>query len=215
MGCGALPLSPIDPAAVEVEPSTASPRDPASSSPPGVKTGTFVIIGVIVAVLIFIALIIDVSCYFVNKRGKHVFLFCFLHSHTLIIFTVVWTNSTPTGVWRHFHVGNYYTTVVTTATTTTRLVCVELSTHFPLLLSWSELHVITRDQTSSIFFSRFARLFPPFPSHFFYGARHNKKKNCRLVPRSGNFVVGVIKKQQQSLSGIFFSPQFWNVPIIY
>ncbi|XP_046443395.1 fasciclin-2-like isoform X4 [Daphnia pulex] len=58
-----------DPAAVEVEPSTASPRDPASSSPPGVKTGTFVIIGVIVVVLIFIALIIDVSCYFVNKRG--------------------------------------------------------------------------------------------------------------------------------------------------
>nr|CAH0111202.1 unnamed protein product [Daphnia galeata] len=60
-----------DAAAVEEEDlsATISPRDPASPSQSAVKAGTYVIIGVIVAVLIFIALVIDVSCYFVNKRG--------------------------------------------------------------------------------------------------------------------------------------------------
>ncbi|XP_059352622.1 fasciclin-2-like isoform X6 [Daphnia carinata] len=48
---------------------TALPRETASPSQPQSNTIPYVIIGVIVAILVFIALIIDVSCYFVNKKG--------------------------------------------------------------------------------------------------------------------------------------------------
>ncbi|XP_045025430.1 fasciclin-2 isoform X4 [Daphnia magna] len=59
-----------DAAAVELgTTTTALPRETASPSQPQSKTIPYVIIGVIVAILVFIALIIDVSCYFVNKKG--------------------------------------------------------------------------------------------------------------------------------------------------
>ena len=184
-------FSPTDAAAVEEEDSSAtiSPRDPASPSQSAVKAGTYVIIGVIVAVLIFIALVIDVSCYFVNKRGKHFFFFFFFVRAPLVNhYTVVWTNSSPTGMWRHF----YVVTTVVTATTTTIPLCV-----CRLLRAVDSFFVVAfprascmslRDQTSSIFVFGFARLFP-LTSIFMAHAIIKKRRGKKMPPRSGNFVV--------------------------
>lgn len=84
MGCGALASlshTHTDAAAVELgTTTTALPRETASPSQPQSKTIPYVIIGVIVAILVFIALIIDVSCYFVNKKGKTFVFFSFIFS---------------------------------------------------------------------------------------------------------------------------------------
>lgn len=178
-------FSPTDAAAVEEEDlsATISPRDPASPSQSAVKAGTYVIIGVIVAVLIFIALVIDVSCYFVNKRGKYntfFFFFCLVPAPLVNHYTVVWTNSSPTGMWRHFC---YVVTTVVTTTTTTIPLCVSTVESCRLIFrccfSSSELHVITGPDI--INFRLWVRsTFSPY--FHFYGARYNKKgKKCRRV----------------------------------
>lgn len=50
-----------------VEESVAPPTSVATA-------GTYAIIGVVVGGLLLIALLVDVSCYFINKRGKHLFI---------------------------------------------------------------------------------------------------------------------------------------------